>query len=564
MSFIKSLKKIINSGQSRSIILTGNVYDLFFDGTNYVPLMSYLSSQCKADPANGKKGITQVLFELNHPIEIVGPCADEFRSIWTTGFSQKPLDERMAESNANATFALELLRQMAECNRRSKTSRNNLLMFIEAADMLLPEEEISKMSLPDRKRVAIIQDWFSDPAFMAAGDSVVLISETRSALHSRITRLPHVLSVDIPLPHHADRLEFIEWFKKQRPEVEALFVGLNSTTIADQTSGLSIHAIRQLLLSGDLSPSNINSKVEEYMIGQLGEGVIEFQRPVHKLTDVIGFSRVKAFMKNELIPGFMDGSIGGAAVGGPIGGGKTFICEAVASELGIPVIILKAIRSKWFGETDQIFERLRRLLETFHKVVIFVDEADTQFGDVQDDSGGGTEKRLTGKIQAMMSDVRLKGRVIWFLMTARIHRLSPDIRRPGRMDLIIPVLDPEGEDKNDFVSWAFHNIKLETGEVYNDAEVCKTVEGYSAATFAALRSRIKSKGCKTVQEALEIAGDILQPDIEETRRYQTLQALMNCTRKSLLFDASKTPDEIRVERKKWKEELLELERTGVN
>ena len=65
-------------------------------------------------------------------------------------------------------------------------------------------------------------------------------------------------------------------------------------------------------------------------------------------------------------------------------------------------------------------------------------------------AGGGvgagthdTERRLTGKIQAMMSDPKLRGRVVWLLMTARIHMLSPDIRRPGRVgDLIIPILDP--------------------------------------------------------------------------------------------------------------------------
>jgi len=558
MSFVKALKKIINSGQSRSIILTGNVHDLFFDGKKYVPLMPFLSSQCKADPDSKSKGITQILFELNHPIEIVGPCAEEFKGIWSS-LNQKSLDDRLSESNSNATFALELLRQMAECNRRSKTSRNNLLMFIESADMLLPEEEISRMSLSDRKRVAIIQDWFSDPSFMEDGDSVVLISESRSDLHSRVTRLPHVLSVDIPLPDHSERLAFINWFRELRLDVQTIFCTINPTIVADQTSGLSIHAIRQLILSGDLSPANISGKVEEYMIGQLGEGVVEFQRPVHKLDDVIGFSRVKLFMRNELIPGFMDGSISGAAVGGPIGSGKTFICEAVASELGIPVIVLKAIRSKWFGETDQIFERLRRLLETFHKVVIFVDEADTQFGDVQDDSGGGTEKRLTGKIQAMMSDVRLKGRVIWFLMTARIHRLSPDIRRPGRMDLIIPILDPEKEDKIDFISWVFRDIEFEK-DLFR---IIVAVNGYSAATFSALRSRIKSKGCKTVEQALEVANDILQPDIEDTRRYQTLQALINCTRKSLLFDNSVTLFQVKEERVKWKNELVELEKKGL-
>jgi SpoVK/Ycf46/Vps4 family AAA+-type ATPase len=70
-------------------------------------------------------------------------------------------------------------------------------------------------------------------------------------------------------------------------------------------------------------------------------------------------------MKNELMPGFLDGSISGAAVGGPIGGGKTYICEAVAAELGVPIIILKNIRSMWYGETDQIFERTATALGIF-------------------------------------------------------------------------------------------------------------------------------------------------------------------------------------------------------
>ena len=345
MSFIKSLKSIINSGQSRSIILTGNVYDLFFNGEKYVPLIDFLSSQCKLNSTNGTKGILQVLFELNHQVELCGPSAEEFHATWSE-YSEKPLKSWLNESQSNTTFALELLRQMVECNRKNKLSKNNLLVFIESADMLLPQEEISRMSLPDRKRVSIVHDWFSNPEFMESGDSVVLISESRSALHSRISKLPNVLSVDIPLPDNKDRLSFIQWFVKENSEVSSLFNSdVSPEKIADQTSGLSIHAIRQLLLSKDLSSENINDKVEQYMIGQLGEGVVEFQRPSHKLDSVIGFRKVKSFMKNELIPDFINGSIGGVAVAGPIGGGKTFICEAVASEVGVPVIVLKSIRS---------------------------------------------------------------------------------------------------------------------------------------------------------------------------------------------------------------------------
>ena len=57
---------------------------------------------------------------------------------------------------------------------------------------------------------------------------------------------------------------------------------------------------------------------------------------------------------------------------------------------------------------------------------------DTQFGGVGPEEHS-TERRLTGKVQQMMSDPKLRGRVIWLLMTARIHLLSPDIRRPGRV-----------------------------------------------------------------------------------------------------------------------------------
>ena len=95
------------------------------------------------------------------------------------------------------------------------------------------------------------------------------------------------------------------------------------------------------------------------------------------------------------------------------------------------MLVLKNIRSQWFGQTDVIFERLRRVLEHgVEKGGDFVDEADTQFGGVGAETHA-TERRLTGKIQAMMSDPKLRGKVMWLLMTTRIHLSVPDIRRPG-------------------------------------------------------------------------------------------------------------------------------------
>ena len=226
--------------------------------------------------------------------------------------------------------------------------------------------------------------------------------------------------------------------------------------------------------------------------------------------------------------------------------------------MDVPVLVLKSIRSQWFGQTDVIFERLRRTLEALEKVVIFVDEADTQFGGVGAESHA-TERRLTGKIQAMMSDPKLRGRVIWLLMTARIHLLSPDIRRPGRVgDLIIPVLDPKNEDRTEFIEWVVSSV-LDSPSESDISRLDELTPGYSAAAFASLRSLLKAKECKTIDEVAEIVSDQILPAIGQTRRYQTLQAMINCTRRSLLPD----PNVTEVDRDRWQQEVRSLESMGI-
>ena len=556
MSFLSQLTKIVNTSQARCVVLHGNIHDLFNDNGKYVPIMDMIQSRCKLESSGSQKGITQVVLRVNSPIEINNLAhLGDLAVAWGNFTKDKtPLEERFLETQDNSVMALELLRQLTLVSRKSKL-KNNLLILIEGADLLMPETEISRMSPHDRKRVAIFQNWFGDPEFMNGHDSVVLLADSRNDISHRVSRLPQLLSVEVSLPTLEHREEFIRSFFGKSAPGDAVNLGV-------QTSGLSLHALRQLLCSGDFSVKNVASKVEEYMISQLGEGVVEFKRPSHTLNDVIGFAKLKKFFREELIPGFKGAngqSISGVLVAGPIGGGKTFLCEAAVSELEMPVIVLKNLRSKWYGETDQIFEKLRQILESFTKIAIFLDEADAMLGAI--DSDQDTERRLTAKIQQMMSDPRLKGRVMWMLMTARVHRLSPDIRRPGRMDMIIPVLDPEDEDKEEFLKWTLGEL-FQPGE---KATVRELSSGWPAATYAIVRSLIKAKAPKTIKEALDIIGDIALPDIDDTRLYQTLQAKMNCTRKSLVMYGNEPFQESTYQtcRRSWKEKIAELESLGV-
>ena len=613
--FYTKYAKISNSGQSRSVVLHGNIYDLFWNGVEYVPLVSFMLAKTK--PAN----VIQIVYELNGPIRISEDDKVLLRDAWMRwkcGVAKddlilrnliddvrkieqgmkipseaekvrKEFDNTLLNAINSPAMALEFMRQLCIVSRSTKLEKN-LLIFIEGADMLLPAGSGDVATLNDGQlyRIAIAQDWFTDPAFVAGKDNVCMIAESRSLVHQRVSKMPVICGVEVPSPSLNERQHFIDTFLAQN-KAENPWTG--TTPLANITAGLSLYALRQLLAGAvyakeTLTNKDVVAKVEEYIKSQVGDDVVEFSKPEHTLADVVGCSKIKTFLKKELIPRLkMDGknALTGCAVSGPIGGGKTFCFEAVASELDMPVLVIKNIRSQWFGQTDVIFERLRRALEALGKVCIFIDEADTQFGGV----GAGThetERRLTGKIQAMMSDPKLKGKVVWILMTARIHLLSPDIRRPGRAgDLIIPVLDPIGEDRLEFINWAltayFGNkegwkalaVKLES-----------SIPGdYSAAAFAALRSHLAYHNAKEVadesnrdfvpadidvrlnihhQHLIGLIQDLIPSDIADARLYQTLQALLNTTRLSLLPTFEGKLETLRAS---WIKKIQALEEKGI-
>ncbi len=599
---------LINSGTSRSITLHGNIHDLFFieesKEEDYIPLVPFLTQgwdipgfilivyelngplrflytrdRDKVKEAfNSWRGATESLqkkatnlFALPNRVENPNPKADK-----SADTSDGLFDQYLNDAIGSPTLALELLRQFCLISRSANVRgeqflKDKLLIFIEATDMLLPEGEIRSLSLADRHRISIVQDWISDSDFMKGTDTVVFIAESKSLVNSRIMRLPQVVDVEIQSPQVEARRHFISWFNRtQKPAGKELNLWGSQSQLAILTAGLSVQALRQLLISvcysGEkLRPDIVIEKVSEFIQAQLGEDVVEFKKPAHTLKDIVGNQKLIEFLRTQIIPRITStgkDSISGLSVCGPIGSGKTFIFEGLAGELDIPVLVLKNIRSMWFGQTDVVFERLRRLLMALVNVLIFVDEADTQFGDVGRDAHA-TERRLTGKIQAMMSDPQLRGNITWLLMTARIYNLSPDLRREGRVgDIVIPVLDPTGEDRKTFLRWTLSNVfKGEISDEVFELLLAQT-EGYSAASFASLRADLEAaknrKGALSVDEIIDVISDRILPNIGPIRKYQTLQAFLNCTRKSLL------PGDYSSEiRESWLEQIAQLEVMGI-
>ncbi len=600
---------ILNAGSARTIVLTGNVEDLFWlpptlsqdsEFGRYVPIADNLRAHW------GKpESVVLLTYSLNGPIRFARESDREaMRTDWVkqqTGLSADDLairrmlshgeeakklaasgpefDEYLTRVMGKPAVALTLLAEMCKVSRAAVQGDalygRRLVILIERADTIIPEGQITSLNEADRHRVMICQSWFSDPEFLHAQDSVVLIAESAASVNHRVVKLPQVLRVAIPSPNTEARSHFITWFNRNQEEGNKIKLWGTQAELSELSAGLTIHALRQMLMGNVydgqiLDPSHVLSRVEAYIISQLGEGVVKFKKPAHRLKDVVGATDLVVFLTTKILPRIKAGgkkAISGFGVSGPIGGGKSFIFEAFAAELGMVVLELGNLRSKWFGETDIMLERLYRVLTSLDRAMPFVDEADTVFGGVGADTHE-TERRLTGEFQKWMSDPKLRGKVVWCLMTARIQDLSPDMRRPGRAgDLIIPVLDAVGADRDAFILWAIKPVLPEIamhGEPWK--ALCAATEGYSAADFGSLRADLTAAADEdglTVEEVIGLIEDRLPSDIEDTRRYQTLQALVNCTVKALLPGGTEmTKAEAKALKVKWMAEIRQMELDG--
>ncbi len=579
-----SVADILNAGAARSVIVKGNVDDLFWlppklSGTpegSYVSILDHLRAHWER-----AQHTILVTYTPGGPVRFA--CEEDrelVREDWLEGADA--FDADFLSAVGKPAVALTLMTQACKLAREAGEDAalrgKRFIFLIERADTIVPEGPITSLNEADRHRVMICQSWLCDPAFLRGNDGVVFLTESAAQVNSRLVKLPQVLQVAVPPPDEKARAHFIAWFNRCQKRGRKIKLAGTQSELVQFTAGLTIHALRQLLMANvysaqTLDPSHVFKRVEDYIESQVGEGVVRFKRPTHTRKDLVGVGNLLRYLDAKIIPRLRAGgsrALSGFVVGGPIGGGKTYTFEAIAAEVDMVVLELRNLRSKWFGETDIILERLYRVLCSLSKVMVFVDEADTVFGGLGADVHE-TEKRLTGEIQKWMADSGLRGRVVWVLMTARIQNLSADIRRPGRAgDLIIPVLDPEGSERDEFIAWTVKGVLGEAVPANGSwqwKDLDEAMNGFSAADFSSLRLELTAEAGgrqMSLKEVLAVAQDKLTADIAAARKYQTLQALVNCTVKQLLPGGAKlTKAEALQHKAKWTQELREMEAAGL-
>jgi SpoVK/Ycf46/Vps4 family AAA+-type ATPase len=173
-------------------------------------------------------------------------------------------------------------------------------------------------------------------------------------------------------------------------------------------------------------------------------GLIEFIESKRTLDDYHAQEALKVWLRQDIAlwnASDLRALPMGYICGGPVGTGKTYLVECLSGEAGVPVVKLKNFRDRWVGSSEGNLEKIFRLIRALGRCIVFIDEADQTLG--KRDSGSG-DSGLSGRIYSMiaqeMSNADNRGRVMWILASSRPDLIEVDLKRPGRIDVKIPLL----------------------------------------------------------------------------------------------------------------------------
>lgn len=363
-------------------------------------------------------------------------------------FSQWPALKDNPQLPKSPLAAIETLTHYFRyCANLSRLKRDSIQVgcFVMNADLVAPA--LQGMLAYDLNALAsLVREWATDSLLLNHSLATFLITENLNDLHPLVVNNLRASQVKIALPAPEELASAISVIAPAYPVALSDYSG-RLDLFAGQLAGASLSAVESTLKTREFRKEKIADddivKLKKQLVERDCNGLIEFIESQRTLKDLSGMEKVKSWLRQDLDL-WRRNDVRALPKGylfcGPVGTGKTFMVECLAGEAGVPVVKMKNFRDKWVGSSEGNLEKIFRLIKALGRCYVFIDEADQTLGRRQtasDDSG--VSGRLYSMMAEEMGNSASRGKVIWVLASSRPDLIEVDLKRPGRIDIKIPL-----------------------------------------------------------------------------------------------------------------------------
>jgi AAA+ superfamily predicted ATPase len=409
----------------------------------------------------------------------------------------------------------------------------NLVVLIDDADLVFPSKPIEYMGSDEKLTLSLAREMLDSSDFIGSSDAVILLSSSFLSLHDGIRSISGIHPVEVPLPDEAARRDFIGYENAVRGRgIAPDQVG----EIARLSAGITLSTLRAILKQ---EPERILQQIRDEVASIIEKSLGDHVRvlhPAYGFDHVIGYDALKA--KARTLIRRMHGKHPWRALAyiGATGTGKDFQAEAFLHEAGIPVMKLETIKSKWYGETAVIVEKIKMVARSFSRVVIFKPEADKLFPDPEADDAHQTDQELTAIFLDWMADSRDRGRIFWVFNTSRPQLFPVDFQR--RIEIKLPIFDLDAAERRTFIERMFERKEVPVGPEQKESlfmRLTAFTDGFSSDQIRMLADEVAAElDVEPERKIMEIAEDLNVNIVREERRRQAQYAAAFSTYKSLV------------------------------
>jgi AAA+ superfamily predicted ATPase len=317
--------------------------------------------------------------------------------------------------------------------------------IIKNADLLVPALQ-GGLDYDLNALASLIRDWSNESLLSGHALATFLLTENLNDLHPLIVNNPRVARVRIDLPS-SDQL--LDGFRIMAPSFPVSLAGMATDfpSAAEQLAGTTLGALESVIKTKEHRKERVVAadlaRLKKDLVEKDTSGLIEFIETSRTLNDLYGLEKIKSWLRQDIELWKKNDTAAlpkGYLLCGPVGTGKTFLVECLAGEASVPIVKMKNFRDKWVGSSEGNLEKIFRLIHALGRCYVFIDEADQSLGRRDSSSGdSGVGGRIYSMLAEEMGSSTNRGRVIWVLASSRPDLIEVDLKRPGRVDLKIPL-----------------------------------------------------------------------------------------------------------------------------